>query len=79
MRTVWVPRSRRFTLGKAVRFINLSDVVLEKNLDAVLEEIIKQVTAIGPDMVVVDSFRTVVRKSRRSAQRRLKPLSTLQH
>src|SRR4026209_1900894 len=30
-------------LGKAIRFINLSDVVLLKNLDAVLEEIIKQV------------------------------------
>ena len=50
-------------LGKAVRFINLSDVVLEKDLDAVLEEIIKQVTAISPGVVVVDSFRTVVRKA----------------
>jgi len=50
-------------LGKAVRFINLSDVVLEKNLDAVLEEIIKEVTATNPGVVVVDSFRTVVRKA----------------
>ncbi len=50
-------------LGKAVRFINLSDVVLDKDLDAVLEEIIQQVTAIGPGVVVVDSFRTVVRKA----------------
>jgi circadian clock protein KaiC len=50
-------------LGKAVRFINLSDVVLEQNLDAVLEEIIKQVTATNPGVVVVDSFRTVVRKA----------------
>src|SRR6266478_5298436 len=32
-------------LGKSVRFINLSDVVLERDLKAVLEEIIKQVTA----------------------------------
>src|SRR6187549_2437606 len=31
-------------LGKAVQFINLSDVVLEKDLNAVLEEIIKHVT-----------------------------------
>lgn len=48
-------------LGKAVRFINLSDVVLGKDLDAVLDEIIKQVTTIKPGLVVVDSFRTVVR------------------
>src|SRR5688572_32376350 len=32
-------------VGKAIRFINLSDVVVEQNLDAVLEEIVKQVTA----------------------------------
>jgi len=50
-------------LGKAVRFINLSDVMLEKDLNAVLEEIIKQVTAVNPGIVVVDSFRTVVRKA----------------
>ena len=49
-------------LGKAIRFINLADVVLEKDLDAVFREISKQVAAIGPSFVVVDSFRTVVRK-----------------
>ena len=38
-------------------------MVLEKDLDAVLEEIIKQVTAVNPGIVVVDSFRTVVRKA----------------
>lgn len=48
-------------LGKVIRFINLSDVVVEQDLNAVLEEIIKQVTAINPGIVVVDSFRTVVR------------------
>ncbi len=50
-------------LGKAIRFINLSDVVLEQDLSAVLEEIIKQVRAANPGIVVVDSFRTVVRKA----------------
>ena len=50
-------------VGKAIRFINLSDLVLNKNLDAVLAEIIKQVTAIHPSVVVVDSFRTVMRKA----------------
>jgi circadian clock protein KaiC len=50
-------------LGRAIRFINLADVVLERNLDAVFEEIVKQVEAVGPSLVVVDSFRTVVRKA----------------
>jgi circadian clock protein KaiC len=50
-------------LGKTLRFINLSDLVLEQSLDAVLSEIIKQVTACNPGIVVVDSFRTVVRKA----------------
>ena len=50
-------------LGNAIRFINLADVVLEQDLNAVLEEIIKQVTTLNPSIVVVDSFRTVVRKA----------------
>jgi len=54
-------------LGKAIRFINLADVVLEKDLNAVLEEIIKQVKAVNPSVVVVDSFRTVVRKAMATA------------
>jgi len=49
-------------LGKAVRFINLSDLVLKNDLDAVLVEIIKQVKAVNPSIVVVDSFRTVMRE-----------------
>ena len=51
-------------LNKAVRFINLSDMVLEKDLNAVLEEIIKQVTEANAGIVVVDSFRTLARKAR---------------
>ncbi len=50
-------------LTKAIRFINLSQVVLEKDLSAVLEEITREVQASNPSMVVVDSFRTVVRKA----------------
>jgi circadian clock protein KaiC len=50
-------------LGKDIRFINLSEVLLEKDLNAVLEEIIKQVTAANPGIVIVDSFRTMVRKA----------------
>ena len=48
-------------LGKAIRFINLSDVLLSRDLNAVLEEIIRQVTQLQPGVVVVDSFRTVMR------------------
>src|SRR5450631_3063556 len=48
-------------LCNAIRFINLADVVLEKDLNAVFDEITKQVMAINPGIVVVDSFRTVMR------------------
>ncbi len=50
-------------LDRAIRFVNLSDLVLEKDLDAVLAEIVARVEALGPGIVVVDSFRTVVRKA----------------
>jgi circadian clock protein KaiC len=50
-------------VGKAVRFVSLSDLAMEQNLNAVLEEIIKQVTAARAGIVVVDSFRTLARKA----------------
>ena len=50
-------------VGNAIRFINLSDLVLNQDLSAVLAEIIKQVTTVNPSVVVVDSFRTVMRKA----------------
>jgi circadian clock protein KaiC len=50
-------------LGKEVRFVNLSDVALEKDLNAVLEEIVKQVTTANAGVVIVDSFRTLARKA----------------
>ena len=49
-------------LPDSIRFINLSQVVLEKDLGAVLEEITKEVEKANPAVVVVDSFRTMVRK-----------------
>ncbi len=54
-------------LGKSIRFINLADVVLGQDLDAVFAEIVKQVTTVSPGIVVVDSFRTVVRRAISSA------------
>jgi circadian clock protein KaiC len=54
-------------LETAVRFINLSHFVLEQNLGAVLEEIVRQVEAHSARIVVVDSFRTVVRSGQASS------------
>lgn len=48
-------------LNGAIRFINLSQLVVDQDLDAVLTEITRQVEAIAPSVVVVDSFRTVLR------------------
>src|SRR5271163_4451551 len=51
----------------AIRFVNLSHTVLDKDLTAVLDEIVKEVDAANAKIVVVDSFRTVVRKAQGSA------------
>jgi circadian clock protein KaiC len=48
-------------LNRSVRFINLSQVLLDHGLAGILKEITKQVEAANPSIVVVDSFRTVVR------------------
>ncbi len=50
-------------LPASIRFVNLSQVILEQDLDAVLKEITKEVEEVNPGFVVVDSFRTVVRKA----------------
>ena len=49
-------------LNGSIRFINLSQVVLEQNLSAMLETIVKEVEAAHPSIVVVDSFRTALRR-----------------
>ena len=51
----------------AIRFVNLSQIVLEQDLGAVLDAIIRQVEATNARIVVVDSFRTVVRKAQSQA------------
>ena len=50
-------------LDGSLRFVNLSQIVLEQDLGAVLDAIIKEVEAATASIVVVDSFRTVVRKA----------------
>src|SRR5207247_5304675 len=44
-----------------IRFINLSQDVLDNDLGRVLENIVREVEEANPGIVVVDSFRTVVR------------------
>ena len=53
-------------LDGAIRFVNLSQLVLDNDLGAVLDAIIKEVEAANARFVVVDSFRTVVRKAQSS-------------
>jgi circadian clock protein KaiC len=50
----------------SIRFVNLSQIVLEKDLSAVLDEIVKEVEVSKAGLVIVDSFRTVVRKAQSS-------------
>jgi len=50
-------------LNGAIRFVNLSQLVLDNDLGAVLDTIVKEVEASQASIVVVDSFRTVVRKA----------------
>lgn len=49
-------------LKGAVRFVNLSHVVLDRDLNAVLDVIVQEVEKTHPSIVVVDSFRTALRK-----------------
>jgi circadian clock protein KaiC len=53
-------------VGGAVRFINLSDLVLDGDLDAVLEEITRQVTGANAGLVILDSWRTLERQATRA-------------
>ena len=50
-------------INGAIRFINLSQVVLEGDLSAVLDAIVTEVENAYAAIVIVDSFRTVVRRA----------------
>src|SRR5688500_9251962 len=49
-------------VDQSIRFLNLNDEVLQDGLGAVLERILREVESASPTVVVVDSFRTVIRK-----------------
>ncbi len=52
-----------YKLNSAVRFVNLSQVLVDRGLEGILDEIAKEVEAANPSIVIVDSFRTVVRRA----------------
>jgi circadian clock protein KaiC len=54
-------------IGKEVHFLNLSNETLEGNLDAVLARIVKEVDRLHPRVVVIDSFRSLIREERMEA------------
>ena len=47
-------------LGDSIRFISLTDEVLERGLTGVMARIVREVEETNPGFVVVDSFRTLV-------------------
>jgi circadian clock protein KaiC len=50
-------------VGKDVHFLNLSDEVLNGDLDGVLARIVEEVERVRPGFIVIDSFRSLVRSS----------------
>lgn len=50
-------------IGDSVHFVNLSMEVMDLDLDAVLARIVSEVERLTPGVVVVDSFRNIVRKA----------------
>jgi len=54
-------------LEDSIHFINLSEFVLGHDLEAVLQKIVMEVEARNAGIVVVDSFRTVVRRAQASS------------
>ena len=58
-------------LSECVRFVHFGTDLLEHGLETVLAGIIKEVEATSPQLVFVDSFRAVVRKSLEPGQMEL--------
>jgi circadian clock protein KaiC len=52
-------------VGSCIHFIDLSTLLLEQGLGAVLERIAQDVAQIQPGIIVVDSFQTVIRTAMR--------------
>lgn len=50
-------------VGNAVRFVNLSAEAMDRELGVILENLLAEVEAVHPSIVIVDSFRTVAHAS----------------
>ena len=50
-------------INRSIRFISIEPEILEEGLGKVLERIVAEVEATSPALVVVDSFRSVIRSS----------------
>ena len=48
-------------VGSSVRYVHLAEMALQGDLDRVLDTIVREVEQVNPGIVVVDSFRTMVR------------------
>ena len=48
-------------VGASIRFVSLGDAVMQQGLSFVLDSIVRQVEAVSPGIVIVDSFRSVMR------------------
>jgi circadian clock protein KaiC len=55
-------------VGTDVHFLNLSEEALQRDLGSVFDRIVREVERLNPAIVVVDSFRTVIRTSQDSSE-----------
>ena len=54
-------------VGSAIQYVNLSEEALERDLSAVLERMVREVERTTPQIIVVDSFRTLGGRSQSAA------------
>ncbi|MBK5187732.1 MAG: AAA family ATPase [Gemmatimonadaceae bacterium] len=63
-------------VGKAIQFVNLSDEALKQDLQLVLDRIVAEVERAKPRIVVIDSIRTFIGRTRESVPGSLMNIDT---
>ncbi len=58
-------------VGSSVRYVHLAEMALQGDLAKVLDTIVREVEQVNPGIVVVDSFRTMVRAAGGAASREM--------
>jgi circadian clock protein KaiC len=66
-------------VNKAIHFINLSEAALSKKFSEILADISTQVEALNPSIVIVDSFRSISRKTLDSNGHEMDTQAFVQH